>query len=161
MNKEDIILLVVALVVFAGVFYAAKYFRPAETNVNGVRVIGENWQDSITQTLSSNSIVIREELVNASDRRNSAVGAMGAELARAMRMLNKTVAAYGVVEGMPTIGCNAASNNCTGEQIVIRAGTCDCIDTRNNTVLIEGSADFLLDNLVNVRDITYGVLAKG
>lgn len=160
MNKEDVILLVVALVVFAGVFYAAKFFRPAETTVNGVRVIGENWQDSITQALSSDSIIIREELVNASDRRNSAVGAMGAELARAMRALNKTVVAYGSVEGIPFIGCNAASNNCTGEQIIVKTGTCDCIDTRNNTITIEGSADFLLNNLVSVRDIVYGVLAK-
>lgn len=161
MNKEDLLLLIVALVVFAGVFYAATFFKTPETTVKGVRVIGADWKASIQKTLAADNIVIREELVNASDRRNSAVGAMGAELARAMRALNKTVAAYGMVEGIPSIACNNASNNCAGEQIIVRVGQCDCIDTRGSAMIVEGSADFLLNNLVNVRDVIYGSVASG
>lgn len=161
MNAEDIVMVVVALAVFAGVFYVLTSARAPETTIKNVRVLGQDWNQSIQKAFSPNELVLRQELVNGSDGRNSAVAIMSAEITRAMRVLNKTVTSYGVVEGLPPINCNAQTNNCSGERIVVRVGTCNCLDTRGNAILIEGNADFLSSNAANVRDILYGVVAGG
>ncbi|VVB67198.1 Uncharacterised protein [Candidatus Norongarragalina meridionalis] len=157
---ETVLLVVVFAVVFAAMFFLSKGAGQKETTIDGLRIIfAGNAKEELAGALASHTIVVEERLVNASDPRNSAVAVMAAEAAHSLYVSNKTVYVYGVVDGVPTINCNANTTNCTGAQVVVEISNCDCVRV-SDRIYVSGGTDFMLRNAQKVGSLFAYVLSE-
>jgi hypothetical protein len=161
--KEAYILIGVVVLVFASVFYLATSIQTTETVVDGLRITHSvDLKQGLSTLLEKKPLLIEMDLVNASDRRNSAVAVMASEIAANLRYYGKKPEAYGVVDGVPSQNCNANTSNCSGAVIVVKTGDCNCMRVYNEKVEVEGSADFLLDQKkITVVKGLFGLAASG
>ncbi len=154
--KEVIIVAVIAAFLLSFYFVATQ--RAGEYSVDGLRIISsENPRQALAKILSKNNFLIEEHLFKGMDERNTAVGIIGAEVAAALNAHNKTVNAYGLVEGVPAVNCNANTSNCTGANIIVGISECNCMRV-GEKIEIFGTAQFLRDNAVKIRGILKLVL---
>ena len=158
---ETVLLIVVFAVVFAAVFFLSQSAgSQKESSFEGLRVFSNgNAKAEMAAILVPKNAVIEEQLVNGSDVRNSAVAVMAAEIARALHANNKTVNVYGVVDGVPSINCNANTTNCSGAAIVVEISNCDCLRV-SDKIYVSGGKDFLLQNPQKIAGIIAYVLSN-
>lgn len=150
MRRESIVLLL-AIVFVVAFLYFQTVFR-TEYSVDGLKIVSnEQPKQALKKILSQPRIVIQENLFNQSSEENTAVGALGAELAAFLKFNGKETAVYGVV-GNEGINCYASTNFCSNASIVIGIGECNCMQVSDKIELI-GSKEFLLENRVKVKGI--------
>ena len=161
--KESYILIAVVLLVFAGIFVFITNFKTTETTVDGVKIFHQGEiKETLRFVLEKKPLLIQMELVNASDKRNSALAVIASELTSNLRFYGKESQAYGLVDGIPSQNCNANTSNCSGAAIIIRIGECNCLRITKDTAILEGSIEFFLDQKkTTVIKGIFGLAASG
>lgn len=161
--KESHLLLIIVLIVFAGVFYLATNINGSVTEVEGVKIYSDgDLKQNLQSVVAKTPVLIQLELLNGTDKRNSALAIISAELAANLKLYGKESLSYGFVDGVPSINCNANTSNCSGASIFIRIGECNCLRVSKQKAEIDGTYDFYLDNK-HVRAIKglFGLAASG
>ena len=157
---ETVVLIVVFASVFAGMFFLSRNTGQKETTIDGLKIyFTGNARDELAHALSPKVLVVEERLFNGSDSRNSAIAVMAAEAAHSLYSSNKTVYVYGVVDGVPTINCNANTTNCSGAQVVVEISNCDCVRVTDK-IYVSGGRDFMLQNAQKVGSLLAYVLSS-
>jgi hypothetical protein len=109
--------------------------------------------------LSRKPQIVRQELYNASDPRNSVVIVIASEVVRSIAMANQNVSSYAITaevndSSAPSgfVGCSANNSNCGAPTVTVRFGSCNClrIDRGGGLLTIEGDGQFLQGNVVRV-----------
>lgn len=153
--KETYALILIVLIVFAGAFYMITS-QARQATVDGVSVYYTgNLKEALKNAVDKQPLLIEEELVNATDRKNSAVQAMTVEIAYALSANGKPLQVYGTVDGRPEVNCNENTTNCSGASITVRVGQCNCVRLSNGRAEVEGSYEFLTNatTLITVRKL--------
>ena len=157
---ETVLLAVVFAVVFAAMFFLSQNAGQKETTIDGLRIVfAGNAKDELARLLAPKTLVIEERLVSGSDPRNSAVAVMAAEIAHALHTQNRTVYVYGVVDGVPSVNCNANTTNCTAAQVVVEISNCDCLRVAER-IYVSGGRDFLPQSPQKVANLFAYVLSS-
>jgi len=156
-TKGTIIIAVIAAFLLSYYFVASQ--RAGEYSVDGMKIISsENPRQALAKILSKNNFLIEEHLFKGMDERNTAVAIIGAEIAAVLNAHNKTVNAYGIVEGVPAVNCNANTSNCTGANIIIGVSECNCVRI-GEKIEVYGTAQFLRENAAKIRGVLKLVLS--
>ncbi len=155
-TREGIVILAIAIIAFAGAFYFFGLSKAGEKTLNDIRVIGSSQpMQDISRIINQDKVLIEEQLVAGNSSKNSIVAIQAAQIANVFRSLRKQSATYGIVEGGEPVGCTAESNYCTGAQIVVRMGDCNCMRVENERVVVEATEEFYSqNNYANVLKIT-------
>ena len=153
------VILVAVLAAFLVSYYLVSVQRADVYDVDGLKIYAaEQPRQALAKVLSRDRFLIEEHLYQGIDERNTAVAIIGAEVASALNAHGKAVNAYGVVEGVPAVNCNANTSNCTGANIFVGIGECNCMRVGAGKMEIYGNAKFLQDNAVKIRGILRLVL---
>ncbi|MCX6767522.1 MAG: hypothetical protein NTY90_02205 [Candidatus Micrarchaeota archaeon] len=158
------IVIILFLVFYFAGYGVLNYFTTGDWtgayNVDGLKIYSaEQPRAALAKILSGKSFLIEEQLFpNKGDERTIAVGIVGAELAYALAAHNKSANAYGTVDGVPSVNCNANTSNCTGSNIMVGISDCNCMRISGDKVEISGGAKFLRDNAVKFYGIFQLVL---
>ncbi|MEM0475362.1 MAG: hypothetical protein QW343_01040 [Candidatus Norongarragalinales archaeon] len=147
-------LVIVFVAVFIGVFLLARSLKPseAEYEFQGVRVLcaacGGDAQAALRAALAKPKVLMRQELVGANSSKNSVIAIVSGQIAANFRALNKTLYAFGVVDGKPLIECNEYTDYCSNQSIEVAVGACNCvrIDALRGVVRVEGSEEWFSEN---------------
>ena len=123
-----------------------------ESVFQGVRVLcagcSGDAQATLHSVLAKPKVLIREELVNGNSSKNTVIAVAASQIARTFQKQNKTAYAFGVVDGKPEIECNAYTDNCSNETLVIAIGSCNClrIDAQRSVARVEGTEEWFKEN---------------
>jgi len=154
---QNLVLIIVFVAVFAAAFIYFQSTRTSEKQYDfqGIRVLcvgcTGDAQTALHAALAKPKVLIREELVSGNSTKNTVVAIAAAQIARNFQALNKTMYAFGVVDGRPEIECNKYTDNCTGESIQVAVGECNCmrIDAtagNGGIVRVEGTEEWYSEN---------------
>ncbi len=157
LNSQNLLLVVVFIAVFAGVFFFLRGTRSNEneTNFQGIRVLcagcAGDAQTALRSVLAKPRVLLRQELVSGNSSKNTAVAIASAQIARNFRALNKTFYSFGVVDGSPQIECNNYTDYCSNQSIEVAIGSCDCVRIdaaagEGGVVRVEGSEEWFSEN---------------
>ena len=152
------------LVVLIAAFFAVRYVLPniqeRAYDVDGLNVYSKGQpKAAMKAVLAPDKILVELDLVNQNSSKNTAVQVMSAEIASAMAREGKNVSSYGIVDGKPAIDCTPETNQCTGAQVRVRVGDCNCIRV-SASILVEGDENFLKANAVKMRGILSLILQE-
>ncbi len=163
---------VLAFVAFSLAFLAWKYASPTRAYfLEGMRIesdAGLGPREGLAAILSRQPQVVRMEMYNGSDKRNSVVIAIASEAIASLAYNNRTVASYALVfdqndssKQPGLLGCNENNSWCGQPTITVRYGDCNCLRILSGQGLLEAEGDegFLGDNTVKLRGIIGLVLS--
>jgi hypothetical protein len=156
------------LVLLSSIFLVYNsFFAPEKTYyLEGMKIISKGKPgDALKGVLSPRVVVIEEHFFDGNDSRNSAVAAMGAEVAGGFAPMNRTAWVYGSFVRKTTgkteyVNCIKETNFCSNSSIVVSTGDCNCLRITPKQLFIEGSEQFLQENRVKVRAVIMSELAK-
>jgi hypothetical protein len=159
-QRKEVVLFAV-LAAFLLSYYLISFQRTDEYSVDGLKIYSAGQpRDALAGFFSGPAFAIEEQLRGAAgDEGNAAVQAVAAEFSYALASHGKKVSVYGTIAGAPVINCNENTSNCTGANIVIGIGECDCVRV-GQKIEVYGSPAFLRDNAVKIRGIIKMVLAQ-
>ena len=163
---------VLAFVVFSLAFFAWKYASPTRAYfLEGMRIESDaelGPKEGLAAILSRQPQIVRMEMYNGSDTRNSIVIAIASEAIASLAYNNKTVASYALVfdqndssKQPGLLGCNENNSQCAPPTITVRYGGCNCLRILSKQGLLEAEGDegFLGDNTIKLRGIIGLVLS--
>ena len=163
------------VVVFIIAVFAFKAFGIGSTRtyvVDGMTIQTDSNADpaiGLASILSINPQIVRIEVYNGSDSRNSEVAIIAAEAIRAIAYSNRTVSGYVAVynpndtsTSPALLNCNANNSHCGTPTITVRYGTCDCmkVEESQNLLVIEGDSTFAANDLPKVNGMIAMVEAQ-
>lgn len=136
--------------------------------IDGMRVESDgDPRAGLAKVLSAEPQIVREEMVNASDSRNSAVIIIASEVIRSLATANRNVSSYvaaydlaGASKAPEMLGCNANNSDCGKPTITVRYGACNCLKISGETglLVIEGDDSFASTETSKVGGIINMVL---
>jgi hypothetical protein len=153
-NLQNLLLVIVFVAVFAGVFMLLRGARgnEAEYEFQGIRVLctacGGDAQAALHSVVAKPRVIMREELTAGNSSKNTMVAIVASQIAANFRALNKTFYAFGVVDGKPEIACENYTDYCSNESIQVAIGECNCmrIDAARGIVRVEGTEEWFREN---------------
>lgn len=176
--KEIAALAIIAIVVFAGVFYLGTSTKKCETNLDGLKVISCNPTKEFKEILTKDAefdftvynstkfkgTVVELDLTNSNSSHNSIVGAVAAEVASSLVLSGRNATAIGVVNGTVTEFKNVPAEKkqelLNKTAFIVRTGECNCLKTSGGKIIFEGSEEYLTQHLLKIRGIVRAVLAS-
>ena len=145
-KNEAIAIVIVVLVAFAGVFYYLSSKPAQEVWIENQLLVKSNDPvGEIQNRLGGDKILLQQNLYALNGSKNAAIAIMSSEITRAVAQQSKNASAYAIIEGGQNI---CGQENCSGAQVVVRVGECDCIFFNEKQVIVEGSEKFLIDQTV-------------
>jgi len=157
---ETAVIVIVALAVFAGVFYfATNKARSNETLVEGSLLVkSSNPLDDIQKRIPENKVYVEQRLYAGNDSKNSYIAIMSAEITRGLALRGLNVSVYAIVQGGENV---CPEGVCSGARIVVAVGGCNCIYFNDTQIVVEGDEKFLGDQAVRTgRLIGYAVYKR-
>ncbi len=155
LNRGNIAAVLIALIIFIGAYYFVNS-QPKTYNINGIIIKSRGaLKSSINDVLSKKTIVVEEDLFNSRDTRNSAVGAAAVEVILALKTAGKKVSVYGKIDNggeYSYTNCNKSNDNCSNPNVIVKTGGENLMKVFDK-IVIEGSAEYLLNNRVKFRGI--------
>ena len=148
-----LIVVVVLVLSFFLVFYVLPNYQEKAYDVDGLKIYSTGQPKAVMKTiLAPENVLIELQLDSTNSSKNTGVQIMSAEIAAALAHQGKNVKSYGIVNGKPTIDCVKDTNNCSGAQVRVSIGECNCVRL-SNVISIEGDEKFLKSNAVKMRGI--------
>lgn len=160
-NAGGLVLLLVALAVFAGAYYYFVQTTPERENiVNGIRVFAKGpVKAGIAELLAPSQIPMQVVFANSSDNFPCKLP-MQTETIYALAVNGKNTTLQLKTRGGELCEIRLQNNasqmtQCVKPRIVVENGECDCmrLDRQNELIRIEGSEEWLCANAVNVREV--------
>lgn len=147
-----------AAIVVLAVAVSFVYFRFIQVQAvqaNGLTLYARDPAGDLKRALGGGKVILREELFAGNDERNTIVGALGAEIAGAYSRHNRALAIYGHVEGAPDeqawVNCIDETGNCSGERIVVKLDSCNCLRIEGGKMHVLFDEDFAKSAETRVR----------
>jgi hypothetical protein len=152
------IAIIVALLVFAGAYYAyVNYISPTDHYLDNINVVAHgNPQQAILGLFTSRNVSAELVAANLTDNTLSCEALAFAEGVAGISASGYNVTPFGYVTQTGTcINANKTQIPCTAPSLIVQQGPCDCMrpDYTQKAVVVEGSNAWLCANAVNVRDI--------
>lgn len=136
---------------FSYVFFVRP--KPRSWDIDGVRITSEEKPgEAIQRILAGQKIVIEGRMFEGYDERNTAIGALGGEIAAGLVRSGKNSSLFGSINGTPSINCVPETNNCSNASIVLEIGECNCMKLGSRIEVI-GTREFLQENRVKIAAI--------
>lgn len=168
-NAGVIVMLAVAVAAF-GLAYLqfAQSLPERESTVNGVKVVarGSSVKSALAEILLPQVIATQVVLDGEGDARPCKVP-MATEAIYGMASSGKNVSFQLAVRGESYCLENAGGNSskrveCANPRLIVESGSCNCVraDSRNQTVVVSGSEEWLCSSAPNVREVLAWALAK-
>lgn len=159
-NSANIVIVIAALLIFAGAYFYFQQSLPERENiVNDVRVLSRGpVQAGIKDYLSAQAVPLQVALDNASDNLPCKVF-MQTEAIFALASSGKNVSLQLYVKGDAL--CQSKQSNqttmapCQKPAIAIETGSCNCVklDSQTKTILVSGDEQWLCSQAANVRKV--------
>ncbi|MFH1106508.1 MAG: hypothetical protein V1787_01285 [Candidatus Micrarchaeota archaeon] len=124
-------LLAIGALVAASAFVYLRYIQLHAVQVNGLMLYSLDPANELKAVLGTGKVILREELFEGNDERNSVVAALGAEIAGTYSRRQRVIFIYGHVADAPEneswVNCVGETDNCKNERIIVRLDPCNCL----------------------------------
>lgn len=162
-NKRSVLLVVVSVLLFFAFYFVTSQYLADNKEVDGFKLVpSRNFTSMLREVFSrSEYLVLKQELYELNDSRNTAIATASSELVFASLNLGKSIYNYGVINNVPLnkSNCNFDNRFCGQADVIVKIDeSCNCLKIERGTLIISGSATFLTSHAITMRKVASAAL---
>ncbi len=165
LDMRNTLLVITAVLLFFAVYFTTQEYLLEHQEVDGFKLNpSRNFTPQLKEIFNrSQYLVLKQELYDQNDSRNTAIAAASAELVYAAFNLNKQIYNYGVIDNKPLNQSDCTFDNrfCGQPDIIMKIDDkCNCFAIQNGVLIISGDSKFLFEHAVSMRKLANAALSK-